>query len=398
MTWRRALKPAAILFLCSYLAILAGIALGRADWMPKGEGQDLRSGIHRDLFRFDAEYYYSIATSGYSYNGDPYSSPNIVFAPLFPLLVDTLAHLGIEEVAAGFLLNKIFLFLSALMLFLFLSKLNPSFHPFWILLAMMTSAGSYSFHSYYSESSMLFFLSAALLGWQRKSWVTVAISSALLGATRITALPIVTLFATFFLKMAWDHRRDRSKAGLYLIYALLCPIGLLFYLGYIARHFGNPLILFPQIQNASWGFFHPPIDWWGLLTGWRLMQHLGTAAGKGFVSVTDPQTLNLLWTLLALMSVVYVIKKFRRELFTWIFVVYFLFIYFTNSTSEYLISAHRFFALMLPIFLMFNGLHHRIAKFSPWVARAVTGLLLLLNLAYGLFHTAYFNNGVWYYF
>lgn len=398
MSWRQALKPAAIIFLCSWVAVLIGIALGRIDGLPKGDGRDLRSGIHRDLFRFDSEYYYSIAASGYGYNGDPYSSPNIVFAPLFPLIVDAIAHTGVPEVEAGFLINKIFLFLSALILFLFLQGLNRSVSAFWILLAMFTAAGSYSFHAFYSESSMLFFLSVALLASQKEKWLILSISSALLGATRVTALPIVLLFAIYLLGLAWRNRHDLPRAALLFLYALLCPLGLLLYLGYINRHFGNPLVLFPAIQSASWGFFHPPIDWLGLATGWRMLQHLLTAVSKGLGGLTDPQTLNFLWTALALGSAIYAVKTYKRELFAWVFLVYFFFVYFTNSTSDYLISAHRFFVLMLPIFLMFNGLHQRIARSHPQVARAVTGLLLLLNLAYGLFHTAYFNNGVWYYF
>ncbi len=398
MNWRKALLPALLLFCVSALAVFAGIQIGKSGWIPRGEGQDLRSGIQRDLFRFDAEYYYSIAASGYAYSGDPYSSPNIVFAPLFPLLVDALAYTGLDEVDAGFLLNRALLFASLLLFFLFLQGVSGVRSPFWILFAMVTAAGAYSFHSYYSESTMLFLLSAALLAHQRRRWVALAAAAALLGAARVTALPVVLLFSSYFLKQAWDHRSRAGTSARFVLFAAICPAGLAAYLGYIAFHYGNPFRLFPEIQSASWGFFHPAIDWAGLLTGWKLLQHAGAAIVKGPGTLLDPQTLNLIWTVLALASTVYVFRRFRSELFAWVFAVYFLFIYFTNSTSPYLISAHRFFVLMLPIFLMFYGLHQWLETKNRLLARAVSGLFLLLNLAYGLIHTAFFNNGVWYYF
>lgn len=387
MSLPRAALFALGLLLVSWLSVRAGIYIGDNYAVPIGEGQDLHSGVREDLYRFDAEYYYDIAINGYSYNGDPNSSPNIVFAPLYSLLVDAVSFLGMDQVTAGFALNKILLLVALTALLLFLNGVLPDRRPVWILLAMVTAAGSYSFHAYYSESTMLALLSLCLLFHQRKNWPALAISAALLGAARVTALPIVLLFAAYLTHQAWENRHDKKSAGKLLIYAFLCPLGLAAYLGYIWSEFGNPFVLFPEIQSASWGLFHPPIDWAGLLTGSTLLGHWLAALGKGAATFTDPKTLNLVWTTLALASAVYVLRKYRRELWAWVFVVYFLFIYFTNSTSDYLISSHRFFVLMLPIFVMFSGLN-----------RWLVGLLLLLNLAYGLFHTAYFNNGVWYYF
>ncbi len=399
MSFKRAALFTAGLVLLSWLSVRAGIYIGHNRGVPLGEGQDLHSGVREDLYRFDAEYYYSIATDGYSYDGDPNSSPNIVFAPLYPLAIDVFTYTGLDHVQAGFVLNKIFLSFSVLFLLLFLRGLIGEKEALWTLAALLTAAGSYSFHAYYSESTMLVLLSFCLLTAQRKMWLQLAGGSALLGAARVTALPIVLLFSAYFLHKAWDSRADKKTAGKFLIYALVSPAGLVAYLTYIAIHFGNPFQLFPQIQSASWGFFHPPTDWLGLLSGWNLIQYWSSAFSKGLATFSDPKTLNLVWTTLGLAGAIYAFKKYRRELFAWVFIAYFAFVYLTNSSSDFLISAHRFFVLMLPIFLMFSSLHAWIARKSNlWVARAVTGLLLLLNLSYGLFHTAYFNNGVWYYF
>ena len=63
------------ILLISWLTVRAGIAIGEAT-VPPGAGYLQESGIIESLFRFDAKYYYAIATEGYSFNGDPYSSPN----------------------------------------------------------------------------------------------------------------------------------------------------------------------------------------------------------------------------------------------------------------------------------------------------------------------------------
>ena len=83
------LKVAVISTAISWFVVFLGILSGRF-LIPPGEGLSEEFRSRPDLFRFDSAYYYTIATSGYSYNGEPYSSPNIVFAPLFPILIKSL--------------------------------------------------------------------------------------------------------------------------------------------------------------------------------------------------------------------------------------------------------------------------------------------------------------------
>lgn len=396
---RRALIVSVLLTLVSWVTIQGGIALGHFPNQPIGPGNDLRSGVHTDLFRFDSEFYYDIARNGYSYNGDPNSSPNIVFAPAYPLAIKFANFLGLDSVTAGFALNKVFLTVALYFLFLTLHPQIGLWPSIVCLFAMVTTAGAYSYHAYYSEALMLLLLAVALYCSSQNLWPQLACASAVLGATRITALPIVLFFSTYFLYKAWVERKTSRAIFKYVFLSALCSSGLMLFLGYIWIQFGNPLRLFPEIQSASWGFFHPPTDWFGLLTGASLAGYWSRSLALGWDAPLDIKTLNLVWTTLALAASVYCAALYRRTLLAWIFIFYFMFVYLTNSNSEYLISAHRFFALMVPIFLMFTSLHKWVARnFHPWAARLLTGLLLLLNLAYGLFHTAYFNNGVWYYF
>jgi len=375
-------QAACIVLLISWLMIRAGIALGTA-YVPAGDGFNQKSGIQTDLFRFDAEYYYAIATEGYSYNGEPHSSPNIVFAPLYPALIWTASWIpGLDEVWAGFILNKLLLLAALTLLISYLRGLTTPLRAFGVALAMATSAGAYAFHAYYSESTMFFLMALALYALQKQNRPLLAAAAVGLGASRLTGLPMALAVSLCFL-LGWKRTRKWQCLG----FALLCPLGAAAYLGYIWSQFGNPFTLFPEIQKASWGFFHPEADYLYIFSGKNILDFVVAAAARGSATFTDIKTLNLIWTLLALASVIWSWRKFGAGLFNYMFTGYFLFIYVTGGNSDFLISAHRFYALMLPIFLM-----------AASMPRPAAGLLFCLNLFYCLLHTAYFNQGIWFFF
>jgi hypothetical protein len=107
----------------------------------------------------------------------------------------------------------------------------------------------------------------------------------------------------------------------------------------------------------------------------------------------------LVWLTLGLVASFYLLSKYRRTVFGWAFIGYFAIIYWSDASTEFIISAHRFFALMPPIFLMFGSLHDILMnRYGKGVAYGVSSVLLLVNLSYGLFMTACFNQGRWPYF
>ena len=394
---RRAVLWAAALLLVSWVAVSAGIWLGNR-YVQRGPGHPGYAGVQADLFRFDASQYKSIADEGYVYNGDPYSGPNIVFAPLYPMLVRLASRVtGVNTLAAGFALNKVLFFLALALLFLCLREWIGQARAIFVLAAMATAAGSYAFHAYYTESTFLFFLGLGLLAYARGWWAVTAVAAAALGASRLTGLPIALVFAGLLcLQIREEHGPRRWR---FVAYALFCLAGAAAYLIVIGMKFGNPFALLDTIQRASWGRFHRDTDWLRLLTGGYLFEYWGEAFRRGPHTVRDIPTLNLLWMTLGLASVVYLVVVWRRHLLTYVFAPYVLMVYYTNITSHILGSVHRYFTLIFPIFMMFADLHRWLARrVSPILAWAVSGVLLALNCAYGLLHTAAFNQGVWFWF
>jgi hypothetical protein len=277
MTVWRAFVLAAVLTVASWAVVQVGIFWGAKN-LPAGEGvRQVEAVSDANLFRFDSNFYYSIATRGYEYNGDLYSSPNIVFAPLYPLLIRVFTPLfGGDALAAGFTLNKFLLFGALVCLLLFLEPIFGSTAAFWILFGVVTSAGAYAFHAYYSESTMLLCLGVCLLAWQRQWLGTLAVAACALGASRLTALPISGLYAGALLWRGW--RGSSPHLGIYALIALGGAAG---YLGFIDARFGNPFTLLPAVQAASWGKFHPPTDWGQLLTGGYLWHYWVLAFDRG---------------------------------------------------------------------------------------------------------------------
>lgn len=379
------------LTLFSLLWVHAGVEIGKS-YVPAGKGL----GFKTDLFRFDSEYYFSIAEYGYAYNGDPASSPNIVFAPGFPLLARGLSTITpLDTVTAGFVVNEVLLFFAVWMLLLMWSRTIGWWRAGAVTAAVLTAAGSYAFHAYYSESTTLFFLAAGLLALTGGRRPTIgAICVGLLGLSRVAMAPMCLVVGGFFAYRAWKTHKPIN-----VLNALLSISGTAVFLGFIWLRFGNPFTLIPEIQGNSWGLFHQPVPVLDLLWGKQFFLYWGEALARGFETFGEIKTLNLVWMTLGLAAALYGVIREPRALSTYVFAAYFLLLYVSSAGSDFLISAHRFFALMLPIYLMFNDLESWLERrTSPIIGRLIGALFLLVNAGYGLFHAAYFNQGVWYYF
>lgn len=394
---REAICWALLLTLLSWASVHAGIALGQKFVAP-GPGYMQPGSVVESLFRFDSVYYKSIAELGYRYNGDPGSSPNLGFAPLFPLMVNAVGRIaGMNVIEAGFVLNKILLFLAFAFFYLVLKEWIPRTRALIVLFALATAAGSYAFHAYYSESTMLFLVGLALLCYQRRWFWGVGLSVAALGASRLAAFPMAMAFSVLLGIETWQATGlDRLKRALC---ALLCLVGTIAYLAFIGSEFGNPFILLDNIQKTSWGRFHQNVDWQLLLTGKYLINYWHLAIDRGVESFGDIRTLNLVWMTLGLLSGVYMIFAWRRHVLTYVFLPYLLFVYYANCSSEFLISTHRFFTSLPAIFLMMSAIPTWLTQRNYQVAAAVASVgLLIINLIYGWQHTAKFNQGVWFWF
>ena len=368
---------------CSVAVVRLGVAAGHR-WLPPGAGAP-RAG-EPDLFRFDSSYYLSIANEGYAYDGDPLSSPNIVFAPLFPWMIR--AAPGIDPVTFGFLLNFAALVAGVALAYRALAHWWGARVAFVTVLAQTTAAGSWAFHAFYAEAVTFFCFALALHAWARGRSATLALAGFGLGAARTVGLFPALIIAVTLLTRVRDKSLSPARG---IALAGLSVAGSALYLGLIAHGFGNPFTLLPTIQSASWGLFHPPTDWSRVVT----LSYLGEYAAAAWTRGFDVRTLNLGWTILALISVPFGFAGAVPRGCGAMFAAYAAATYALDASSEYLISAPRFFVLMTPIFLTFA----RAVLAPPRVISAATlALGLTVNAGFALWHAACFNQGWWFYF
>jgi hypothetical protein len=310
----------------------------------------------------------------------------VVFAPLFPLVVSVIPFVG--PMWAGFFVNFVALGLAIWFLLGALERWFGLGVAKAAVLAQVTCAGSYAFHAYYAESLSLLAFALALWAYARRRYVVLAAAAAALGASRAVGLvPAVVIAAD--LARAWWRSEVRGWRGLSLI--ALALAGSAAYLGFLALRFGNPFVLLPEIQSASWGLFHPPTDWVRVIDGSYLAEYGAKVFARGF----DIRTLNFAWIVLALLAIPAGFGRGVPRGAGLVFTAYALAVYALDASSEFLISAHRFAALMTPIFVGGARSMHRLPARA---ARGVGLAALGLNAGFAVWHAACFNQGWWFWF
>lgn len=149
------------------------------------------------LFRNDSVYYRDIAQNGYSFNGDLFSSPNIVFFPLYPLLTRGLAKVTtLNYTLAGFIVVFGAFAGGVLILYNTIAEEYGVGPAVAVSIGLCLGPGSFSLYAYYSESVMLLFLALCLHFYRKKrDLLLVASTFLLVGTSRSAAGPICLVIA-----------------------------------------------------------------------------------------------------------------------------------------------------------------------------------------------------------
>jgi hypothetical protein len=190
--------------------------------------------------RWDADLYVDIARRGYEYN--MHDASNVAFFPLFPMLMRSLAWLGLDVAAAGILISNLCFFAGLLVFHRFvreefrrpqLPELATSFMAF--------GPGAFWCSVGYTES--LYFLLAVTFCralWSKSPGWSV-IWGVLTGLTRSNAITLAVpalVLAWPMVRMAWQARRIGRL--ILLGFAVFSPwIGYMLYAGYLQMAFGD---------------------------------------------------------------------------------------------------------------------------------------------------------------
>jgi hypothetical protein len=205
--------------------------------------------------RYDSGWYAHIATQGYSYT--PGEQSAVAFFPLYPLAVRGFTTLGLDAFLAGVLLTMVCGVL-ALVLFTHWARARADesmVRDAGLLMALYPFA-FFLYGAMYSDALFLLLLVGAFLLLERGHLML----AVLLGALATAARPVAPALVLGLLarRLEWKHERGQRWSVVDLL-PVLAATGLLLYILYLWRTFGEPLA-FVKVQSAQG---------WDQMPGWR---------------------------------------------------------------------------------------------------------------------------------
>lgn len=210
--------------------------------------------------RWDTDFYHQIATTGYRWDPSLFLHQNVVFFPLYPLLMRWGgALLGGHPLFAGTLISLV-AFGAAITLLYRLAALELGEERAWpVILLVSTYPYAVFYSAVYTESLFLFLTVGAFYAMRRRHLVAAALAGVAAGLTRPNgfwlALPLVWMALTapgdshdVAGPQPWWRQRWRIPAVL----AALAPLaGVAIFSAYLFFRFGDALAW--MHGQAAWG-------------------------------------------------------------------------------------------------------------------------------------------------
>jgi hypothetical protein len=209
------------------------------------------------LARWDTFFYYTIATDGYHWNPAVFQHYNVVFFPLYPMLMRWGGFLlGGHPLIAGLVISLV-AFAGALVLLYRLARLELGDDYGWrVVLLMSTFPYALYFSAVYTESLFLFLSVGAFYAMRRGHSGRAAMCGLAAGLTRPNgfwlALPLALL-------VCWPASTEgsgandppRARLPQLVLVAIVPIVGVLIFSAYLQVRFGDPIAWVHG--QAAWG-------------------------------------------------------------------------------------------------------------------------------------------------
>jgi hypothetical protein len=199
------------------------------------------------LARWDTFFYLDIATRGYQWNGNPLEGQNVVFFPLFPMLMRVAGALIGGHPLLGGLIVSLVAFLLALLYFWRWTAdrlgADTATGAVWLLSAFPLGV---FFSAAYTESLYLLLVVGACYHAERRQFARSSALGLLGGLVRPNGLMLSIPIAWTAFVADRDRRRVLSRGA-----AVIAPIlGVVCYCAYLAWRFADPIAWFSG--QAAW--------------------------------------------------------------------------------------------------------------------------------------------------
>jgi hypothetical protein len=292
--------------------------------------------IRNLLARWDTFWYYSIATEGYHWDATRFQHENVVFFPLYPLLMRWGGRLlGVGPLTAG-LLVSLGSFTGAVVLLyrLAIEDLGEAQAGPAILL-FATYPFALFFSAVYTESLFLFVTVGAFYAMRRDRILIAALLGVAAGLTR----PNGCWLALPLLWMAWERTAapvSLPRRALALCAALAPGVGTAAYSAYLFVRFGDALAW--MHGQAAWGL--PLALRFGATDG-----VVFTRAPSEFYTDVVTWTFNIVAFAVAVAAIKPIYRRFGPPYALWV-----AFTIFPPVFTHLFMSLGRFTSVLFPLF------------------------------------------------
>jgi Mannosyltransferase (PIG-V) len=304
--------------------------------------------------RWDSLYYLDIARHGY-YVTPGHPHPNVVFFPLYPLLISIVAMITGGNVAlAGWVVSTLALAGAVVVFRQFLRAFHPTIDPDAPIFYLLIFPTAFFLNAVYTEALFLLLSLSTFYFALQGRFARAGIVGLLAALTRVTGVLL-------FVPAAWELLRRRGRwaigSGSFLALCLI-PLGTALFFGYHYWLFGDGLLFF-KVESAFGRAFRLNRGHFLLSSHPSVVNLLLDVAFLGFGTVMAYAAFRRGWTSYGLyMAVTLVVAV---------------------STGS-LMSIGRYMLVLFPMYIVLAAIR------SEHVARAyVLGSLLLLALNLSLF-------------
>lgn len=312
------------------------------------------------LARWDSGWYISILDYGYSFHSDRNS--NVVFFPLYPLLIAGASKIiPLNYFYIGQIISWLAL-LGALFSFYKLLRLDyPGNHSFRILLYLLIFPWSFFLAAVYTESLFLLLITSSFYYARKNNWPAASVLGFLASLTRISG---ILLLPAFLYEFYIQNKTLKTKK---IAWLSLIPLGLLIFMAYLKLKTGLFLAFLYNQTTYERTFAFP------LTTIWIDLKHTIFFLRDGNILKMSFYALSLL-TLTVCTALL--IKKAKNIRISYL-IFAFLSLLLPLSTGT-TISLGRYFLGIFPIFIAASLIENKIFK-NLWF---IIGFLALIALTF----------------
>jgi len=348
-----------------FLLVVAGLGLllfqKGAFYTPPGSILDW-------LKQWDSGWYLGIAQNGYRYV--PGRQCNVVFFPLYPILMRWLAFGGVIDYRlVGYLISNGSLFLAVVALWkLAVIEMPDESSARRVVQLVLFNPVTVFYSSIYSESLYLLCLVSTLYLARVERWLLAAVCAYATGLSRVVGLLLVIpLICEYVLQNRRDWTWRNPKAWRALACIAAPGLGFLTYVGYLDRTFGEPLAFIKA--EVAWGR--------KLVWPWVPFRHLGW--------YDPPYAILFVCTAIIALALLFVAARWRMRPTYLLVLVIFPTICVSSSRLE---SLPRYFSVLFPFYFVLALMTRK------WPHLA--GPLFVLFGGLQVMATILFVNGYWF--